>query len=102
VRAHGEIPSAVNLPGRSVFNRVSCWLLRLPAAVRDISDEARHEYILLPGVLGLTMVVDIESGGVPACYVHASGFVTGGSSEVMRRRHRWRKTECSGGPGRTV
>jgi catechol 1,2-dioxygenase len=30
----------------------------------DISDEARHEYILLSDVLGLTMVVDTESAGV--------------------------------------
>jgi catechol 1,2-dioxygenase len=30
----------------------------------DISDAARHEYILLADVLGLTMVVDTESAGV--------------------------------------
>jgi len=30
----------------------------------DISDEARHEYILLSDVLGLTMVVDTEAAGV--------------------------------------
>jgi protocatechuate 3,4-dioxygenase beta subunit len=30
----------------------------------DISDEARHEYILLSDVFGLTMVVDTESAGV--------------------------------------
>jgi peroxiredoxin len=31
----------------------------------DISDEARHEYILLSDVLGLTMVVDTEAADVP-------------------------------------
>lgn len=30
----------------------------------EISDEARHEYILLSDVLGLTMVVDTEAAGV--------------------------------------
>ena len=30
----------------------------------DISDSARHEYILLADVLGLTMVVDTEAAGV--------------------------------------
>lgn len=38
----------------------------------DISDEARHEYILLSDVLGLTMVVDTESASVADGALEAS------------------------------
>src|SRR5580704_16444348 len=66
----GEILSAVIRHAHDLAREVRLQPRELLAAADflrrcgDISDEARHEYILLSDVLGLTMVVDTEAAGV--------------------------------------
>jgi catechol 1,2-dioxygenase len=66
----GEILSAVIRHAHDLAREVRLQPGELLAAADflrrcgEISDEARHEYILLSDVLGLTMVVDTESAGV--------------------------------------
>jgi protocatechuate 3,4-dioxygenase beta subunit len=67
----GEILSAVIRHAHDLAREVRLQPGELLAAADflrrcgEISDEARHEYILLSDVLGLTMVVDTESADVP-------------------------------------
>jgi protocatechuate 3,4-dioxygenase beta subunit/peroxiredoxin len=66
----GEILSAVIRHAHNLAREVLLQPRELLAAADflrrcgDISDEARHEYILLSDVLGLTMVVDTEAAAV--------------------------------------
>ena len=66
----GEILSAVIRHAHDLAREVRLQPRELLAAADflrmcgDISDEARHEYILLSDVLGLTMVVDTEAANV--------------------------------------
>lgn len=66
----GEILAAVIRHAHDLAREVRLQPQELLAAADflqrcgDISDEARHEYILLSDVLGLTMVVDTEAVGV--------------------------------------
>lgn len=66
----GEILSAVIRHAHDLAREVRLQPDELLAAAEflrrcgDISDAARHEYILLSDVLGLTMVVDTEAAGV--------------------------------------
>lgn len=67
----GEILAAVIRHAHDLAREVRLQPRELLAAADflrrcgDISDQARHEYILLSDVLGLTMVVDTEAAGVP-------------------------------------
>jgi hydroxyquinol 1,2-dioxygenase len=66
----GEILSAVVRHAHDLAREVRLQPGELLAAADflqrcgDVSDEARHEFILLSDVLGLTMVVDTEAAGV--------------------------------------
>jgi catechol 1,2-dioxygenase len=66
----GEILAAVIRHAHELAREVRLQPRELLAAADflrrcgDISDDARHEYILLSDVLGLTMVVDTEAAGV--------------------------------------
>jgi len=66
----GQILSAVIRHAHDLAREVRLQPRELLAAADflqrcgDISDEARHEFILLSDVLGLTMVVDTEAAGV--------------------------------------
>lgn len=67
----GEILSAVIRHAHDLAREVRLQPGELLAAADflqrcgDISNDARHEYVLLSDVLGLTMVVDTEAGDVP-------------------------------------
>lgn len=67
----GEILAAVIRHAHDLAREVRLMPAELLAAADflkrcgDISDAARHEYVLLADVLGLTMVVDTEAAAIP-------------------------------------